>query len=365
MNEKLKRINLFLLFFVLLTLNISGQSLFKIVGKSGKYGFINSNGKVVIPPKFECVENFQEGLTAVFVGGKWGYIDTLGNISIEPRFDRAYAFSEELALVFTDTKCGYINETGEFVIQPQFTAGGYFSNGLVCVQNSSNTWSFINRESEVIIDKIQTYEFECSYGTCMEIPVYSSGMVNSNDNTLGKVYFYNTKGKRKRFPSTVGYEFSDGVIYFKDNETNNTGYLDTKKKVIIEPKYKLGSNFINGNAWVIEKIDSIYVVKKIDKNDAILFSETLNDTSFTQLINVGNNTCLLFYQDYNLYINTNGERLIIEKDKKLHNKPCPEVNMLGVNKPKWENELFAIYENGEITKYLNIKGDIVWEREVE
>jgi hypothetical protein len=46
--------------------------------KHGKYGYINPQGKVIVPFKFSVAGSFREGLAAVQVDGKYGYIDEGG-----------------------------------------------------------------------------------------------------------------------------------------------------------------------------------------------------------------------------------------------------------------------------------------------
>lgn len=48
------------------------------VKKNGKFGFANSEGKIVIPMKFDEVKWFSEGLCVARKGRKYGYIDTDG-----------------------------------------------------------------------------------------------------------------------------------------------------------------------------------------------------------------------------------------------------------------------------------------------
>ena len=50
--------------------------------------------------------------------GKCGYIDRTGNIVIDPQFDTAGDFSEGRALVEVDEKRGYIDRTGKYVREP-------------------------------------------------------------------------------------------------------------------------------------------------------------------------------------------------------------------------------------------------------
>ena len=60
----------------------------------GKWGFINVDGELVIPCKFEDARAFAYTLAPVKQSGMWGYVDTAGEIVIEPQFEDAYAFNK-------------------------------------------------------------------------------------------------------------------------------------------------------------------------------------------------------------------------------------------------------------------------------
>lgn len=45
---------------------------------SGKYGFINMNGDIVIPCQYDEAWAFVDGLARVKLNGRWGYIDNTG-----------------------------------------------------------------------------------------------------------------------------------------------------------------------------------------------------------------------------------------------------------------------------------------------
>lgn len=94
-----------------------------------KYGFINREGKEVVPPKYYTIEKkenyeeghfeyFQEGLALVSVlkeDGrlKFGYIDRTGKEVIPLKFDDANEFNEGKAEVEIDYDTFYINKKGE------------------------------------------------------------------------------------------------------------------------------------------------------------------------------------------------------------------------------------------------------------
>lgn len=52
------------------------------VKKNHRYGFIDRNGKLVIPLNYSNAGNFSEGMAYVSEGGKYGFIDKTGKVVI-------------------------------------------------------------------------------------------------------------------------------------------------------------------------------------------------------------------------------------------------------------------------------------------
>jgi len=78
---------------------------------TGKYGFMNRAGRVVIATDFDNVSIFSEGLAAAKKNDKWGFIDSTGKWIIEPVITKnmeGYAFSEGYCAVLIDDNWGYI-----------------------------------------------------------------------------------------------------------------------------------------------------------------------------------------------------------------------------------------------------------------
>ncbi len=98
------------------------------VEQDKKWGYIDKNGRLVIPFKFDGAGGFSEGLAAVEINERTGYIDKTGKLVIPPRFYRGYPFSEGLAVVVIHRSgqiepppryhYGYIDKSGQVVIQP-------------------------------------------------------------------------------------------------------------------------------------------------------------------------------------------------------------------------------------------------------
>jgi len=84
--------------------------------ESGKWGYLDPEGKWAIPAKFERAGVFARGLAAVKEpGGKWGYVKPDGSWAMEPRFTRARSFTDGLAAV---------SEKGEVEAGTELETGG-------------------------------------------------------------------------------------------------------------------------------------------------------------------------------------------------------------------------------------------------
>ena len=58
------------------------------VAKEGKYGFINKQGKIVIPLKYEYADSFFEGVSQVKKYSKYGFINKYDEVVIPLEHDK-------------------------------------------------------------------------------------------------------------------------------------------------------------------------------------------------------------------------------------------------------------------------------------
>ncbi|MBC7795357.1 MAG: WG repeat-containing protein [Pyrinomonadaceae bacterium] len=123
------------------------------IRENGKFGYINSTGKVVIKPQYETTMGFNEGLAATKLGGKFGFINTKGEWIIKPQFDFSYVFMEGLAMVKTNGKHAWIDRKGQIVIPAQDfeeVATG-FSEGRLAVKKGGK-WGYIDKTGKIVIE---------------------------------------------------------------------------------------------------------------------------------------------------------------------------------------------------------------------
>jgi len=79
----------------------------------GKFGYINKDGKTVIPAQYDYAGPFKNGIAIVSFGGYYGYIDKSGNFLLKPIYANAGYFIDGIARVsgggaFADYKYRFI-----------------------------------------------------------------------------------------------------------------------------------------------------------------------------------------------------------------------------------------------------------------
>lgn len=100
-----------------------------IKAPDGLWGYKQYNS-IIIKPKYQQAGPFTEGLAAVKLGGKYGYIEKDGRCIIPYKYEAAGVFAEGLARVRMNGRYGFIDNTGKQVIPYKFSAAGDFIKGL-------------------------------------------------------------------------------------------------------------------------------------------------------------------------------------------------------------------------------------------
>ncbi len=119
--------------------------------KSGKYGFINSEGTLVIDPVYDFVEPFAEGMAVVGKDGKSGYVTKTGDEVIPPFYQEAENFHNNLAVVGDQNKFGVIDRNGQMIIPLKYTELSDFSEGLAAA-TENDLFGYIDRDGMQIIN---------------------------------------------------------------------------------------------------------------------------------------------------------------------------------------------------------------------
>lgn len=124
--------------------------------ENDKIGFIDLKGNVKIKATLEFGSEqstrlmyFSEGLCRFEDGssapkdkygnfhGKFGYINKDGKVIIPAQYDYAGPFKNGIAIVSQSGNYGYINRSGKFLIPPIFANAGYFIDGVARVSGGT------------------------------------------------------------------------------------------------------------------------------------------------------------------------------------------------------------------------------------
>lgn len=134
---------------------------------SGKWGFINQEGEVVVKPVYDNVGAFSEGYAAVNVNGFWGYINLQGKLVIKPVFKSAWAFHEGKAHVLPfDEKEKYIDKKGMPLKTEGWSAADDFSNERARVK-VGDAFGYIDPDGHLVIPPLYSRGWNFRCGICI------------------------------------------------------------------------------------------------------------------------------------------------------------------------------------------------------
>lgn len=113
----------------------------------GRNGFIDKGGQMMIAPAFNRANNFSCGRAGVEQDGKWGFIDAEGNQVAPFVYDFAAEFSDSMAFVKTGGKYGYVDCSGTLVLPAVYELAYSFRDGVAHVKDSLG-WKLIDKRGE-------------------------------------------------------------------------------------------------------------------------------------------------------------------------------------------------------------------------
>ena len=126
------------------------EGLAKYINKDGKWGFMDEQGRLLIPCVYDNAGKFHEGLAGVQRNKKWGYVDKTGSLVIQCIYDDGGDFHEGLAGVQRNKKWGYVDNTGQEVIPCIYDEVDDFHESLARVKRN-NKWGYVDKTGKEVI----------------------------------------------------------------------------------------------------------------------------------------------------------------------------------------------------------------------
>lgn len=223
------------------------------VSYEGKFGFIDTAGKIVVAPVYDKIMPFSQGLAAVRHNDKWGYIDKTGKEIIPFHFREAGSFSDNgLAVVGTSMKesglkspeedleyeeygetfYGYIDRSGKWAIKPQFSSAGDFSEGLAVASVNYNMKGYIDKTGKFVIpakyDNADSFHNGFAF---VHIRTFEYVYIDKSGK-ISKIYSKDHPPAEKERPLIVHTDAS-----------GRYGFVDEKGKEVIPHTFRTAGNF--------------------------------------------------------------------------------------------------------------------------
>lgn len=212
-------------------------------GKS--WGYVGSDGKKRIKPKFEIIGAFSKsGFAPAMVDGEWFYIDEEGARvkSIDMPIDELGYYSGDTLFSFVSAGSAHYLTSDFKNIKGDYLFSGAYNGGIAAIQDSLG-WKLINTEQQQVGSEV----FD-------RIILDEKGICFRNDTILvekdGLVYFADQLGQVKQNIS-----FEDAYLFMSDQPTavklnEKWGFADSKGTIVIDYQYDDARPFINGLAAV-------------------------------------------------------------------------------------------------------------------
>ena len=287
-----------------------------------KWGFIDTDGQVIVKPKYDDLKDYVSGRCAANLGGRWGYLGEKGDMVIDAVYKQAYDFSEDGYSVVQDFNNIWllIDKQGKIISDISYSNISKIEHGYMVVSNGGLK-GILNVNGEEIVKP-----------SFSAITLISDKFFIGKQNTLSAIFDNNgikvSQDYDKIYLPKSGYlrARKEGLYYFLDNETfqavNKEGYI---KALDFNGDYAViqqASQFLilNQKLEVIKLLDykdvrnagEGYWKYKRDKNWGLLSPNgaTVTPASYEFLNRFSNNRIAYSNNSRWGYLNKSGESVI-------------------------------------------------------
>ncbi|WP_248926243.1 WG repeat-containing protein [Paenibacillus hamazuiensis] len=235
-----------------------------------KWGYIDSQGRMVIRPQYDDALDFQDnGLAIVQVNGRSGLIDTSGHFADQPVYDSISPFSEGRAVVIDKQGFKLMDTSGRIVTGKAYDYISAVRGGRAVfseVSGGVNRYGYLDLQGREVIP-----------AQYMQADDFHDGkaVVKVKE---GEFVLIDPSGKRlAAYPySNVG-SLREGLMPFQKEQSGRMGYIDEQGHVVISPAYTGALPFRDGRAVVSTAENYNYRYGLIDRQGKIIIHPEFND----------------------------------------------------------------------------------------
>lgn len=254
----------------------------KVLSADNKVGYVNSDGELIIPARYENAGYFHDGLALVIDSvGMSGYINSRGEYEILPQYKSATDFLEGLAWVAEpDSALKVINKKGEVIFSlKKAQKASIFTDGYAKFYTATGEIGLVdNKGSEIQLpDLIEDIPAICknkifinykngSHGIgrinvanlefisvpgnpdIVNVNLEKELLVNNVDGRLGLMDF---NGKVIINPQYSKLDFDGTDLLIFESDKDKYGWLDLTGKIVIQAKYKAVKSFFGNQDYAV------------------------------------------------------------------------------------------------------------------
>ncbi|MFM7672901.1 MAG: WG repeat-containing protein [Bacteroidota bacterium] len=208
--------------------------------KSGKWGFLDSNGYEISPFIFDSIAFLNKNAAAIRVKNKWGVFDLASRKMTPCIYKRVYSSSpNDLICVELNKKWGFYDFERKKVTTLKYDEIGNADYGIIPVKEDGK-WGFLNMSYTNII--------ACKYETAGNI--LDENVITVNIKGIWNIIDTNNHVLTQSIPTEI-YRLTKGIYYFKNNDESI--HLINKYGIpLLDKKYNDISLFQ----------DDLYIVKR-------------------------------------------------------------------------------------------------------
>lgn len=187
-------------------------------------GYVNNQGKFIVPCKYNAINGFSEGLMVVATSNKCGYVDTMGRWVLDTIYDDARSFGDGLACVKINGRCFFIDHEGKENTKLNYDEilTGFACNRAFVKNNNLIELIDKNGTQIAVIEADSVFKFSEGYATFKKNGYY--GKFDTNGQVVVQPKFENL------------YKTCDGLSVFEKN--GKQGLIDTAGNIIIEAMHE-------------------------------------------------------------------------------------------------------------------------------
>ena len=240
-----------------------GAELHRFRAADGLWGYVDADGAVRVPARFDGAAPFEGGRATVQVDGLFGAIDPDGRLVVDPVYDELGAFAGNRARVglgpVAERRYGYVGPGGEVVVAVTLPWASVYQDDVSVVRRRVGEL----RGLEEVLTRLGMVEG--SYGYSLidtqgrvlndlpfpSVTAFSEGLAAFQTSRAGDRWGYiGVDGRVAIEPTFDGpaFRFTEGLA--RVGRDGRLGFVDRDGRFVISPTYEAAGPFSEGLAAV-------------------------------------------------------------------------------------------------------------------